>query len=99
MELNRNHYFAAGVLCVLIGVQLRTFDSFVLNEKASAYIAEQFSDGPTVATAGPWKPSLMPATPQGKRTVQIPRWSGLLMYSVGAVLLLHSLAMPKPGGG
>lgn len=99
MELNRNHYFAAGVLFILLGVQFRYVDSFVLNEKASAYMAEQFSDGPTVAAAGPWNPGLMPSTPQSKRTITPPRWVGLSLISIGAVLLLHSLAMPKPGGG
>jgi hypothetical protein len=32
MELNRNHYFAAGVVALLLGWQLRYVDSFVLNE-------------------------------------------------------------------
>lgn len=99
MELNRNHYFAAGVLCILLGLQFRMVDSFTLNEKSSQYLAQQFSDGPSVAAAGPVNLGLFPSTPPSRRTVQPPRWLGLSLISLGAVLLLHSLAMKKPGGG
>jgi hypothetical protein len=31
-------------------------------------------------------------------TVKPPEWLGWCLMSVGAVLALHSLSMPKPGG-
>ncbi len=99
MELNRNHYFAAGILFILLGFQFRSVESFVLNEKASQYLAQQFSDSPSLASAGPMNVGLFPSTPVAKRTIRPPRWVGLSLISLGAVLLLHSLAMKKPGAG
>lgn len=99
MELNRNHYFAAGVLFILLGIQFRWVDSFVLNEKSTQYLAQQFSNGPSVAAAGPMNVGLFPATPSSRRTIRPPRWVGLSLLSLGGVLILHSLAMKKPGAG
>jgi hypothetical protein len=99
MELNRNHYFAAGIVALLLGWQFRSLDSFVLNEKASIYLAQQFSEGPTIAAVGPDLRRFLPATPQIRRTVRPPRWLGFSLLSLGGVLVLHSFAMRPPGGG
>jgi hypothetical protein len=99
MELNRNHYFAAGVIALLLGWQLRYVDSFVLNEKASTYLAQQFSEGPSVAAVGPDLRRFLGPTPQFRRTVRPPRWVGFSLLSLGGVLVLHSFAMRPAGGG
>ena len=101
MELNRYHYFTVGVLLVLLGIQFRMIQSFVLNEKATQYLAQQFpSSGPQVqvASAGPYNVGMFPTTPVSRRTVHPPRWLGWSLISFGSVLILHSLAMKKPGG-
>ena len=99
MDLNRNHYFAAGVVALLLGWQLRYVDSFVLNEKASTYLAQQFSEGPSVAAVGPDLRRFLGPTPQFRRTVRPPRWVGFSLLSLGGVLVLHSFAMRPAGGG
>jgi hypothetical protein len=39
-----------------------------------------------------------PVTPS-RRTVELPSWLGYSLISVGSILVLHSIAMGKPGGG
>jgi hypothetical protein len=93
LEINRNQYFMMGLVILLLGLQIRTVETFVLNEKTSRFIAERMShiDGEEnryLASVGP--------TP--RRTLKPPQWLGYALMSVGAVLILHSLAMKKPGG-
>jgi hypothetical protein len=43
--------------------------------------------------------SLLPAVgPTPRRTIRPPEWLGFALMSIGGVLMLHSLAMKKPGG-
>ena len=41
MDLNRNQFFLAGVLVLLLGIQFRMVDSFVLNPKFAKMIAKK----------------------------------------------------------
>lgn len=94
MEFNRNQYFILGLVVLMLGIQVRMVETFVLNERASHFLAERLS--PAVAGADG---SILPAvgaTP--KRTLRPPAWMGYALISIGAVLILHSLAMKKPGG-
>jgi hypothetical protein len=44
--------------------------------------------------------SFFPAAgPLPRKTVRPPEWLGWCFMSVGGVLILHSLAMPRPNGG
>lgn len=96
MELNRNQYFFAGLLIVLLGFQLRMVESFELTPEATKMLAkpaavaqgEESSQFTLVSTAG--------ALPGSRRVVQPPEWLGWCLISVGSVLILHSLAMKKP---
>lgn len=96
MKLNRNHYFAAGVLLLLTGLQFRLVDSVVLNEQTSQFMAQRFSNAPQGPAAG-YGTSLFASAMPSRRTLKPPRWLGLSLLSVGSVLALHSLAMRKPG--
>ena len=94
MEFNRNHYMFLGVVILLLGLQLRMVQSYVLNAKATRFLAQSssgesfgdamasFTDDVTIGT---------------RRVVRPPEWLGWCLISVGAVLILHSLAMPRPG--
>lgn len=96
MELNRNHFFVLGTVLLLVGIQFRFIDSFVLNEKSSRFIAERFGGQKTVqVSAFPNLLSVM-SPPVSRRTVKPPAWLGWSLISVGAVLTLHSLAMRRP---
>jgi len=94
MEINRNQYFLIGLVVLALGIQFRLVDSFVLNEKTTAMIAKRLKKADAVTTT--FMPSLEEAPPASKRVVRPPRWLGFMMISIGAVLILHSLAMPRP---
>ena len=98
MEINRNQYLMAGLVILLLGVQLRYVESYVLNERCSRFIAKRF-DSPQAAAAAA-APALFaapPTTPPAvRRTLRPPKWLGYALLSVGGVLTLHSLAMRRP---
>jgi hypothetical protein len=96
MEFNRNHFFALGLVLLLLGVQLRNVESFTLNERTSKFLTERLhrNAGPTNGV----QPLLASIGPTPRHTVRPPSWLGFALLSVGSVLVLHSLAMKKPGG-
>jgi hypothetical protein len=94
MELNRNQFFMAGLVFLFLGIQFRLIDSFTLNEKTTRFLASRMQDKTTASTT-----LLTQASPIPRKVLQPPQWVGYALLSVGSVLVLHSLAMPKPGGG
>lgn len=97
VELNRYHYFIAGVIVLLIGIQLRMVESYVLNEDTTRWLMEQ-SDDPTHQVVKQ-ATQMMPAVgPLPRKTVVPPQWMGWAAISLGSVLILHSLALPRPAG-
>ena len=96
MEFNRNQYFILGLVVMLLGLQIRMVETFVLNEKASRFLAERMTPSVTDAD-GTVRPFLPAAGPTPRRTLRPPTWMGFALISIGAVLVLHSLAMKKPG--
>jgi hypothetical protein len=96
VEINRNQYFMIGIVILLIGLQIRWVESFVLNERASKFVAERLTP---VVGEGDGGRSLIPTVGSSPRhTLHPPTWLGYALMSVGAVLILHSLAMKRPGG-
>jgi protein-S-isoprenylcysteine O-methyltransferase Ste14 len=100
MDLNRNQFFMAGLIVFLLGVQLRMVEAFVLNERATQFVAQRNAQlkGNQVASAGDLPTLFAAQSPVAKKRIEPPRWIGWAMVSVGTVLILHSLAMRKPGG-
>jgi len=96
MEFNRNQYFMLGLVVLMLGVQIRMVETFVLNEKASRFIAERLT--PASESDGTMSGFLPALGPVPHRTLRPPVWLGYAFISVGVVLVLHSLAMKKPGG-
>jgi hypothetical protein len=99
MELNRNQFFMLGLVILFLGIQLRFVESYVLNAKATKFLAERLPTDKPVATT-----TMMPTldlAPQGAsgplRTIKPPEWLGWALISVGSVLILHSMAMKRPG--
>lgn len=97
MELNRNQFLLIGLVLVLLGLQLRFVDTYVLSENSTKFLAKQV--GRTDATSV-WALPVSLAT-QGemapRKRVRPPRWIAWALISVGGVFVLHSLAMKKPG--
>ncbi len=98
MEFNRNQFFFLGMFCLLVGLQLRMVEAYVLTPEATKILAER--TGTTqVASAAPSPDSFIADTAVQagyRKTLRPPEWVGWPMLSIGAVLILHSLAMPKP---
>jgi len=95
MEFNRNHYFMAGLVVLVLGIQMRMVDSFVLSSESTRFLATRFQNakGATFAQMVPAGSSSGP-----RKTLRPPEWLGWAMISFGSVLVLHSLAMPRPAG-
>jgi hypothetical protein len=99
MEFNRNQYFMAGLVLLLLGIQLRLIDTFVLNERATQFLAQrvqQIKGQPT--SSGDMTTLVAAQAPVAKHRLQRPRWLGYSLLSVGGVLVLYSLVLKKPGG-
>jgi hypothetical protein len=96
VEFNRNQYFMIGLVLLFIGIELRMVESFTLNERSSKFVTEKFGNqseqtlSPLIAMAGG-------NGPVARRVVYPPQWLGWCVISVGSVLILHSLAMKRPG--
>jgi hypothetical protein len=94
MEFNRNQYFFVGIVLMLMGLQLRAVSSYTLTPEATRFLAER-SKGSTADGAMLALSTDLGAGP--KKVIQPPEWLGWCLMSVGGVLVLHSLAMRKPG--
>jgi hypothetical protein len=99
VEFNRNHYLLAGTVILLLGIQFRMVDTYVLNPRVSEYLLKMKG---SVSLEEPRQSPLLSLwqaanAPIPKTTLQPPAWLGWAMMSVGTVLVLHSLAMKPPG--
>src|SRR5205823_13661434 len=99
--MNRNHFFLVGLVLLYVGLQFRFVETFVLNDKSSKFLAQRLGPGEssgvlniTQATQRIFPVSM--STPS-TRSVTPPDWVGWALLSIGSVLVLHALAMPKPG--
>ncbi len=97
MEISRNQYFMAGLVLLFLGIQFRAIESVELKEQFAKLMAEK-SDHPLISVSAQ-TPVLSPLTTAAvNRVFHPPEWIGWLLLSLGSVLVLHSLAMPKGPG-
>jgi len=94
MKMTRNRYFLLGVLLILLGVQFRMVESFVLSPSTTRALA-RFGEKSSVATTDSFSTLMMQVTPNPTKRVAPPRWLGLALITVGSVISLHALAIPK----
>jgi hypothetical protein len=96
MEINRNQYFFVGLVLLLLGLQYQFVDTLVLKPECAKLLGEEQS--PPVAAARDALGSLVQTSSSvSSRTMRPPEWIGWALLSLGAVLVLHSWAMPRPG--
>jgi hypothetical protein len=96
MEITRNQYYMAGLVLVLLGIQFRMIESVELKEQFAKFIAER-TDHPLISVSAQ-APLITPVEGAAiNRVLHPPEWIGWLLLSLGSVLVLHSLAMPKSG--
>jgi hypothetical protein len=96
MEISRNQFYMAGLVLLLLGIQFRMIESVELKEQIASFIAER-TDHPLISVSSQ-SPVLGPMTNAAlNRVLHPPEWIGWMLVSIGSVLVLHSLAMPKSG--
>jgi hypothetical protein len=100
MDINRNQVLLGGLIVLLLGIQLRVVDSFILNERATQFLAQRMQQirGTDVASAGDFSSMFAAQGPIGNKKIDVPPWIGYSLLSIGGVLVLYSLALKKPGG-
>jgi hypothetical protein len=92
VAIHRNQYFMVGIILLLVGLQFRMVDSYVLNEKATKFLAERTAGRNSSTT------TLLAVAPSKltNKVIRPPLWIGLCMMAVGSVLTLHALALKGP---
>jgi len=96
MDITRNQYFFAGLVCVLMGIQFRMVESYELTPDFTQFLAERTSH--PLASVGAATQTLTQSNKSAiKKIVLPPDWLGWSLISLGCVLILHSWAMKKPG--
>ena len=87
-----------GLVILLLGLQFRAVESFVLTQKATRFVENKLSSDRLLATDDPYgyrvKPYnsvLMATGPVTPKRVTPPRWLGWALISLGAVLVLHGV--------
>ncbi len=95
MDINRNQFFLAGVVLLLLGLQFRMVESAVLTPRFTRFLAER-AGHPAVAASDTAGSLIGAGVNLPPKTVIPPDWLGWSLLSIGAVLVLHSLAMKKP---
>ncbi|MCA9162335.1 MAG: hypothetical protein R3C99_15480 [Pirellulaceae bacterium] len=96
MDIKRNQVFMAGIIVLFLGIQLRMVQTYVLNEQTTQVLAKHMRQSEVAST------NIFPAlysavAPPPRKSLTPPKWLGWALLSTGAVLVLHSLAMPKSG--
>lgn len=99
MEFNRNHYFMLGIIALLLGFQVYKVDKYVLNEHTSELIAKKVGKEPVTDDSSGFGLFIPADTPtlSPRKEIKPPAWIGWALMSIGSVLILHSLAMTRPG--
>jgi hypothetical protein len=94
MSLYRNRYFLSGILLILLGLQFRRVESFMLNEPSTRLVAK-VTKTPLVDNSTTLGAFLQPMTPAPRKKITPPRWMGLSMIAVGCVIAFHSFSIPR----
>jgi hypothetical protein len=103
LAVSSQRLFMLGVVLLLVGIQFRLVNTFVLNEKASQFVEKRLGRSPAAGPYTTQNTSLDPldspydsawlengsAPPVvNQQSFSPPRWLGLSLISVGAVLIL-----------
>jgi hypothetical protein len=95
MDFNRNQLFLVGLLLLLFGLQFRLVETFTLNQPTTRFLANRFQEPSDAPLQSMFVNSNV--TIPGK-VVKPPLWVGYSLISIGSVLVLHSIMLPKPAG-
>jgi hypothetical protein len=96
MELNRNQFFMLGTVLLLLGLQIREVDTYVLTPKCTRLLADKTGHPMAAAIEAADSLGVSESASVTPHPLKPPEWLGWSLMSIGAVLILHSLAMKKP---
>ncbi|KKK54989.1 hypothetical protein LCGC14_3079120, partial [marine sediment metagenome] len=88
MDMNRNHWFLVGVVVLLLGVQFRIADTFVLTPEFTQFLAER-TGHPLASVNAATQSWTASEKPLAKKPVHPPEWLGWFLGSIGMVCILH----------
>ncbi len=95
MELTRTHYFMLGLVILFIGVQARLVYSVDLTPQSVKFLAEKTGHPMSAAINAADSLTDSSSTVAPSKTIILPEYAGWCSMSIGAVLILHALAMRK----
>ena len=82
-----------GVVLFLLGLQFRLVDSFVLNENSTRAL-HRFSQRSNITDSNlATKVYMQVGSP--KKSLRPPNWLGYVLLSVGGVMCLHAMVLPR----
>jgi hypothetical protein len=96
MDITRNQFFFAGLVCLLMGLQFYLVDTFELTPEFTQFLAER-TGHPLASVNAATQSFTSSEKPLAKKVVRPPEWLGWCLMSIGTVLILHSWGMKKPG--
>lgn len=96
MRWTRTRYFTLGVVLLLLGLQLRAVQSYVLNEDATRAL-HRAAKNSQIVQPDQMTNAYMAVAPSPKKTITPPAWIGWAFLTVGGVISLHALILPKEG--
>jgi hypothetical protein len=96
MDITRNQYYFAGLLCLLMGAQFHFVDTVEFTAEFTQFLAER-TGHPLASVSATTQSMTQSDQPIIKKTVRPPDWLGWSLLALGAVLVLHSWGMKKPG--
>lgn len=95
VDFNRNQWIMLGIVLLLLGIQLRYVQAFVLNERTTQFLAKRMQEAELASSDA--TTAMAAAAPIAKKRIEPPRWLGLALLSAGTVLAVHGLSLKKQG--
>jgi hypothetical protein len=97
MDITRNQWFMAGLVLLALGLQFRMVDTIELTPEFTQFLAKQ-TGHPLAAVSTTAQSLTQSDAPMLKgKSIRPPDWVGWSLISLGAIMVLHSWAMPRSG--
>lgn len=96
MDLNRNQFFLAGMVALLLGLHFLLAYEFVMTPQCTKFLAEKTGHPMAAAIETADAFSMSDQTVAPAKEFRPPEWLGFGLTSAGCVLILHAMAMKKP---